>query len=203
MEADLLRTPLGQLPVAAIDFESAGAAPGETDCPVQVGIVRTEKLPGELRPEHCYVSYIAAEHPVRWSAAKVHGITTEKLAGAPSFVSLWPELKQRLSGCAVIGHNPATEQRFLRAFPGHGFGPWIDTLVLARQALPQLADHSLSTVCDALGLTAELNALLPERRWHDALYDAAGSLLLLRFLVQVSGLAEVPLGALSGVTKGR
>lgn len=197
MNADLLRTPLGALPVAAIDFESAGAAPGETDCPVQVGIVRVDRLTGELRRESCFCSYIAPTHPVHWSAAKVHGITTEKLAGAPRFVSLWPELKQRLSHCAVVGHNPATEQRFLRAFPGHGFGPWVDTLQLARQALPQLPDHSLSTVCDALGLTAELNALLPDRRWHDALYDAAASLLLLRFLVQALHMEEAPTGALA------
>lgn len=197
MNADLLRTPLGALPVAAIDFESAGAAPGETDCPVQVGIVRVDRLTGELRRESCFCSYIAPTHPVHWSAAKVHGITTEKLAGAPSFVSLWPELKQRLSRCAVVGHNPATEQRFLRAFPGHGFGPWADTLQLARQALPQLPDHSLSTVCDALELTAELNALLPDRRWHDALYDAAASLLLLRFLVQALQMEEVPFSAVA------
>lgn len=197
MSSDLLHTPLGSLPVAAIDFESAGAAPGETDCPVQVGIVRVDCLTGELRKEHCYCSYIAPTHPVHWSAAKVHGITTEMLAGAPSFVSLWPELKQRLSACAVVGHNPATEQRFLRTFPGHGFGPWADTLQLARQALPQLPDHSLCTVCDALGLTAELNTLLPDRRWHDALYDAAASLLLLRFLVRALHMEAVPFSAIA------
>ena len=44
MGSPLMNCPLGQLPVAAIDFESAGAAPGETDQPVQIGIVRVNSL---------------------------------------------------------------------------------------------------------------------------------------------------------------
>lgn len=193
---DWSAVPLGELPVAAIDFESAGAAPGETDQPVQVGIVRAESLLTPLSADSLFVSYIACERPVRWSAAKVHGITTEKLRGAPTFVSLWPELRARLGNAAVVGHNPATEQRFLRAFPGHGFGPWLDTLALARRALPGLGDYSLSGVCEALGLTAELRELMPGRQWHDALFDAAGSLLILRFLVKELHMENAPLRAL-------
>ncbi len=185
---------MASLPFAAIDFESAGAAPGETDQPVQVGIVRVEELFGTPR---CWVSYIACEHPVRWSASRIHGITTDMLAEAPPFASLWPQLREMLRGCVVLGHNPATEIRFLRAFPGHGFAPWLDTLVLAREALPTLADHSLGTLCDAMGVTPEVQQLVPGRRWHDALFDAAGSLMLLRALVRGLQMEEAPLSGLS------
>lgn len=173
--------PLAELPIAAIDFESAGAAPGETDSPVQVGIVRVASLFGQ---EECFTSYIACDRPVRWSAAKVHGITTAMLQDAPRFHELWGELRRLLSGCVVLGHNPSTEQRFLGAFPGHGFGPWLDTLALARKALPTLPDHALGTVCQALGISPDVDALVPGKQWHDALYDAAGSLTLLRALVR-------------------
>ena len=44
-------------------------------------------------------------------------------ADAPSFPSLWPEIRSRLGQSVVVGHNPATERKFLRRFPGHGFGP--------------------------------------------------------------------------------
>lgn len=196
---ELLSRPLGSLCFAAIDFESAGSAPGETDCPVQVGIVRTEQ--GLFGPCETWVSYIAPTHPVHWSAAKVHGITTERLVGAPDYRSLWPELRRLLSGAVVVGHNPATEQRFLRAFPGHGFGPWLDTLALARRALPQLGDHALGTVCESLGLVAELQELLPGRRWHDALFDAGGSLVLLRGLVGALNMEEAPLRGLNFALK--
>lgn len=186
---------LGQLAYAAIDFESAGAAPGETDYPVQIGIVRSRSL---LDPQpECFTSYIACRHPVRWSASKVHGITAATLKDAPPFTSLWPEIKRLLGGAVVVGHNPATEIRFLRAFPGHGFTPWLDTLALARQAMPGLEDYSLSSACNALGITPQVTALVPGKSWHDALYDAAGSLLLLRAIItgldmQSATLRQIP-----------
>lgn len=195
---EVKHTALQDLSWAAIDFESAGTVPGETDCPVQVGIVRVEKL-FSAEPR-LFTSYIACHRPVRWSAAKVHGITAATLADAPEFTSLWPDLRELLRGAVVLGHNPATEKRFLRTFPGHGFGPWVDTLALARQAAPTLPDHSLSCVCDALGITDSVTALVNDAahaRWHDALYDAAASLQLLRTLVAAlsmhrSTLADIP-----------
>lgn len=192
MAADLLDCPLGRLPVAAIDFESAGAAPGETDQPVQVGVLRAESL---FEGPRLFDSYLACSRPVRWCASRVHGITSAMLRGAPRWVDLWPQMRDLLSGAVVLGHNPSTEMRFLRVFPGHGFGPWLDTLALARRALPGLGDYALASVCGALGVVGELDALVP-RRWHDALYDAAGSLLVLRALVRGLAMEEVPLGAL-------
>ncbi len=194
MGSQLMDCPLAQLPIAAIDFESAGAAPGETDSPVQVGIVRVASLFGA---EECYTSYIACDHPVRWSAAKVHGITTAMLHDAPHLHELWGELRRLLSGCIVLGHNPATEKRFLGAFPGHGFGPWLDTLALARRALPTLSNHALGTVCEALELTPDICRLVPGKSWHDALYDAAGSLALLRALVRGLHMEQNTLRSLS------
>lgn len=96
----------------------------------------------------------------------------------------------------VVGHNPATERKFLRRFPGHGFGPWLDTLALGKMCVPGLPDYSLSTLCDSLGLTPSVDALLPGRRWHDALYDALGSLLVVRFLVRELKLSSQPLEVL-------
>lgn len=191
---ELMELPLARLPIAAIDFESAGAAPGETDQPVQIGIVRANSLYGK---EECFVSYIASNHPVRWNAARIHGITAGKLKNAPPFANLWPDIRRLLSECLVIGHNPSTEKRFLKAFPGHGFGPWLDTLALARHAMPTLPNHSLSAVCDALGATPEIRQLIPGRQWHDALFDAAASLCLLRTLVRELAMGEAPLCGLS------
>ena len=114
---------IGGLRFAAIDFESAGAARGETDQPVQIGIAACPSLEGE--PE-LWTSYISTDKPVLWSASQVHGITTEMLADAPSFPSLWPAIRSRLGDAVVVGHNPATERKFLRRFPGHGFGPWLE-----------------------------------------------------------------------------
>jgi DNA polymerase-3 subunit epsilon len=93
----------------------------------------------------------------------------------------------------VVAHSAGTEKRFLRTFPMHGFGPWLDTVVLARRAWPNLPDYSLEALITNFGLRAELDALCPGLRFHDALYDAVGALLVLRQLVQTAGLMDGPL----------
>ena len=173
----------------AIDFESAGAARGMTDSPVQVGLASWSVEGGHADP---FVSYLRTDQPVQWSARKVHGIGPEQLTDAPSLLTLWPDLKRRLSGAVVVAHGKGTEKRFLRAFPGHGFGPWIDTLLLARAAWPDLSDHSLGALGASHGLTDAAMALVPEKSWHDALFDSVASLLLLERLIDTLALADHP-----------
>jgi DNA polymerase III subunit epsilon len=178
----------------AIDFESAGAARGKTDHPVQVGMASWST---DLGHQDAFVSYLFTDQAIQWSARKVHGIGPEQLTGAPSLLMLWPEFKSRLSGSIVVAHGKGTEKRFLRSFPGHGFGPWIDTLLLARAAWPDLADHSLGALCEAHGLTASVQALVPEKSWHDALFDAVASLVLLAHVIDTHALADHPTDALT------
>jgi DNA polymerase III subunit epsilon len=173
----------------AIDFESAGAARGVSDSPVQVGLATWSQADGHGGR---FVSYLSSDRPIQWSARKVHGIGPEDLKDAPALLSLWPELKNRLAGAVVVAHGKGTEKRFLRAFPGHGFGPWIDTLLLARAAWPDLPDHSLGVLCAQRNLAAKVSAIVPEKSWHDALYDAAASLVLLEHLVDELALADLP-----------
>ena len=135
---------------------------------------------------------MAAGKPVRWSAAKIHGITDEMLEGAPGYISLWPMINTRLGGKVIVGHNLGTEKRFLGAFPGHGFGPWVDTLILARECYPGLSDYSLEAVCEVLDITPQVTDIVPGKKWHDALYDAVARAILLRHVVGSLGMWEEP-----------
>ncbi len=171
---------------AALDFESAGEAPGMTDAPVQAGIAHMRGV--NMLPESFFRTYINPKRQVTWAAQRVHGITTDDLSSAPEMKALWPEFRLRLGGNVVVAHAAGTEKRFLRAFPMHGFGPWLDTVTLARRAWPGLADYSLGGLAGALGFRGELDLLCPGLRFHDALYDAVGSLLVLRRLISLAGL---------------
>lgn len=184
---------ISQTEFAAIDFESAGASRGRTDVPVQIAISRW--TPGNGLGE-TFCSFLATDQPITWSARKVHGITSADLAGAPSLLSLWPEIKRLLAGRVIVAHGHGTEKRFLRAFPGHPFGPWIDTLHLYRAAWPDLPSFALSDLCDQFGLTETLKRAHGKRHWHDALFDACASALLLDHLVAELGLAEKSLDLL-------
>ena len=171
---------------AAIDFESAGSAPGKTDEPVQIAVVHL--VGSEIKPSLC--SYVKAEGSVTWAARKVHGITDSMIEDAPRFVDLWPRIKSDMEGCWIVAHGAATEKRFLRVFPFHSFGPWVDTLDLVRSVYPGLSSHALGEVIKVLGLESDPEIQAEGFRWHDARCDAIASLVLLRHLILVCGLAD-------------
>lgn len=172
----------------AIDFESAGVRPGGTDVPVQVGL--GVLVGGDLRLDLGFQSLIASPEPVTWRARKVHGITDADLEGAPSMPELWPTFKAMLGGRWVVAHGAATEKRFLRAFPFHGFGPWVDTLKLSRAIDPDLPSHTLGDLVVHYGLLEGLVDAIPGFRWHDAYCDAVASLVLLRHFISKLALSS-------------
>ena len=184
---------------AAIDFESAGVSRGQTDVPIQIGLAT---LRGGVISDP-FRSYLQSERPVAWSARKVHGIEDADLAGAPTLLALWPELRARLANRWIVSHGAGTEKRFLRAFPGHGFGPWVDTLSLFHAAAPGTDSHSLSALAVACGCEAECHVLVPDFRWHDALCDAVASLVLLRWLIDRCELADAPADTLLNPDRAR
>lgn len=181
---------IGECFFAALDFESAGAEVGETDVPVQIGIARQEGLFSSLM---LWESYIYTDKEIQWSASRIHGITKKDLIHAPTLISLWIDIRAHLSGAVIVGHNLGTEKRFLRQFPGHGFSPWLDTLVLARECMPSLKDYSLEAVSCALGIVTRVQRVCPGKSWHNALFDATASLFIVQEIVSQLSLESLPL----------
>ena len=179
-----------EIPFTALDFESAGERPNEAGVPIQIGIAWMQDNAPE--PSSFFRSYLKAERPVTWMAQQIHGIGSEQLGDAPNLLSLWPEVKGRLGKRWIVAHGGGTERRFLRAFPLHGFGPWIDTLTLSRKILHGRSSYALSDLATELSLEEEAIRLLPDFRWHEALSDAVASLLLLRKLIEITGIADHP-----------
>ncbi len=187
---DTAGTVIREIPFASLDFESAGERANEPGVPVQIGIAWMQRL--DPVPDSFFRSYLRAVRPVTWSAQQIHGITDRDLADAPDLLSLWPEVKGRLGGRWIVAHGSGTEKRFLRAFPLHGFGPWVDTLSLSRKVLPGRSSYALSDLVGDLGLEEDARRYLPDFRWHEALSDALASLLLLRKLIELTGISDHP-----------
>jgi DNA polymerase-3 subunit epsilon len=177
---------VGEIPLAALDFESAGSAPGMTDEPVQIAVAHWNHGSIEIVLD----SHIRPSRPVTWAAQRVHGIGDEELRAAPALLDLWPRVKAALAGRWIAAHGASTEKRFLRAFPLHGFGPWIDTLALARALYPGIPSHALGDTIAALGLSEKIT--LPGFRWHDAASDAFATLVLLRHLIEQADISDEP-----------
>ncbi|NCA81829.1 MAG: 3'-5' exonuclease [Opitutae bacterium] len=183
--------------LTVLDFESTGAVRGHVDEPWQVGMVemRNGRVTGRFHESWLRV---APDRPFNPYAPGRHAEIRNLLAGAPAMPERWPTWRPWLEGRALAAHNIGTEKKFLRrAAPMHVLGPWIDTLQLARHARPDLKGHSLSEVCEAMGLTDRTREFCPGRSWHDALYDAFASALILEHCLDLPGWENVTLDALS------
>ena len=178
----------------AIDFESAGVTRGGTDSPVQIGLAVMQE--GAIQPEWSFRSFLHSDQKIVWSAQKVHGITTDDLADAPKLLNLWPRLQGTLRGRTVVAHGAGTEKRFLRAFPMHGFAPWVDSLAVAQAAFPDEPDYSLTALSHRLGVVHAIQAHCPGSTFHDALFDAVASLLVLSEIIRRAELQDAPIDAL-------
>ena len=183
--------------LTVLDFESTGAVRGHAEEPWQAGLVEVNNG----RVTGCYhESYlrVPAGRPFNPYAPGRHADIRHVLAAAPAMADLWPVWRPWLEGRPLAAHNIGTERKFLRrAAPLHRLGPWIDTLKLARHARPGLTVYSLSEVCEAMGLAARAREFCPGRDWHDALFDAFASALILEHCLALPGWENVSIEALA------
>lgn len=184
-----------EVSLVAIDFESTGERFGKGALPIQVGMASVEKL--VILPQTFFSSYLQVRERIEPKVQKKHFLTNETLQEAPSLLSLWPVFEKKLRGRYLVAHGRGTEKRFLRAFPMHGFGPWIDTLSLSRAMVPGLPSYQLSDLIFSFGLLEEMAYWLPHFRWHEALSDAIASLILLLHLIKKGNLATKPISLLT------
>lgn len=136
---------LGDLELAALDFETTGLHARGGDRVIEVAVVRGR--PGSA--PRTWSTLVAPGRPV--GAVHVHGISEAMLRGAPTFAATWPQLHDALAGAVIVAHNAPFDMGFLEAecerlgvpTPAR---PVLDTLGLARRLLA-LPSHSLGALC--------------------------------------------------------
>ena len=186
--------------VTVLDFETTGSVRGWAEEPWQIGVVevREGRVTGRMEDSWLRVAEgrpFNRYAPGRW--AEVRG----ELAGADTLGSGWGRWREWLSPPRwIAAHHAATEKGVLsRAAPMHRAAGWIDTLALARAALPGLGEWHLERVAEATGAAERARALVPGRTWHDALFDAAATAFFLEWLLEQEGWNEMELEALENV----
>jgi DNA polymerase-3 subunit epsilon len=181
----------------ALDFETTGSVPGYPVEPWQVGIVRVEK--GGVCRESLFESLMrVGERPFNPRAPGRHAQIRAQLAVAPTTDELLDVFSGWLTGVPLVAHNVGTERAMLaKIAPLHRFGPWVDTLALARHAYPKLESKSLEDVTAALGLVPQIQEICPDREPHDALYDATACAALFTHFLSLPGWEHVTVEALT------
>lgn len=95
-------TALDDLPVLALDTETTGLDVNR-DAIVAVGAVRVHGI--RVHPGVNVDRLVNPGRPVPPAATAVHGIDDHMLSDAPAFEAVWPELRELLDGCVLVGHN--------------------------------------------------------------------------------------------------
>jgi DNA polymerase-3 subunit epsilon len=133
----------------AIDFETTGYENGAVNEPWQLGAVLVRDL--EIVETH------------EWF------FRTAQTPDAPPLMEVWNEFYPMLAGRRLVAHNASTERTVLmRIAPLTKWGPWVDTLKLAKARYPKLPSYALGDLCATFGLVPQMDG----RTWHDGLYDA-------------------------------
>lgn len=155
----------------AIDVETADPWPGSI---CQIGLVGFEA--GGLMRRSWLVDPMRPFDPV---VCAVHGLNAGRVAGAPTFAALHPELMAAISGRTIVSYTDFDARAIGSACLAAGLPPpesiWLDALALARAAWPGAASHKLRTIGSELGI------VFAEK--HDAEQDAlAAAYVMLRGL---------------------
>ena len=133
----------------AIDFETTSYADGERNEPWQLGaaVVRDMEVV-ETREWFFGTAQTPDYEPI---------------------MDQWDSLYPFLAGRRLVAHNIACEKTILtRLAPLTNWGPWVDTLRLAKARYPRLPSYRLGDLCEMFGCVPEIEG----RTWHDGLFDA-------------------------------
>lgn len=150
----------------AIDFETTGYECGGTNEPWQLGLAVVRD---GVVVETCEFFFDVEGAPARAHERDALGTLQS------SFETWYPHL----AGRRLVAHNIACERTILtRVAPLTKWGPWSDTMKLAKARYPGLPSYALGDLCEAFGCVPQMDG----RTWHDGLYDAVACARLALFL---------------------
>ena len=120
---------------------------------------------------------------------RLHKITPAKVADSPRFVQVWPEIEEfiRDSG-VVVGHNAAFDTSSIREACSESGIEWpeIDygcSMVLGRQAFPELQSHTLPKLAEHCGVTLTNH--------HDPAQDARATAEIVMTMCDSQGVQDI------------
>ncbi|WP_033345445.1 3'-5' exonuclease [Catenuloplanes japonicus] len=186
-------TTWNQAPLVAFDLEGTGSQDKDREAILEVAAIRL----ADGRPEYttAFHSLVNPGRPIPPRPWISPGLTDTTLATAPTTAEIGADLEPRLRSCYLVGHNIRVDWNLLRRhYPTITVTGLIDTLRLARATISGIR-YSLTTLLDHFELTDEITAATGSRP-HRALWDTAGTAVLLRTLVRHHWAREPTLTAL-------
>jgi DNA polymerase III epsilon subunit-like protein len=181
-------------PLVALDLEGSGAQDRENEAILEIAVVPVSG--GQPDTAGAYSTLINPGRRIPQRPWISPGLTGAVLDVAPAPADVGPELARRIDGRILVGHNIGVDWRLLhRRYSTITPGGLIDTLRLARH-LKLGRKNSLAALSDQMGLTRQVEQLVPGSQPHRALWDTVAVALLLPALIAQAWPAGATLGDL-------
>ena len=158
---------LWSCPFAVVDIETTGSIAGR-HAVTEIALVNV--VEGQIRKR--WRSFVNPRQPIPAFITSLTGITDEMVAGAPPIDRVLPNIVDLIGDAIIVGHNVRFDAGFIaHELRSNGYpalpNPTIDTLVLARRMIAEVANYRLGTLTRELGIDVE--------RHHRALADATAT----------------------------
>jgi exodeoxyribonuclease X len=152
---------------AVVDVEGNGQQPPDL---VEVGVVPI--VGGVIGEPRSWL--VRPVRPIKYHATRIHGVTSQDVAGMPAFADIADEVRQALDAPALVAHNAYVDVGVLqRHLPKWDAPETFDTLKLAKRLLPNQPGYKLGMLVRALNLDEGLpDDLAPHRATYDVLVTA-------------------------------
>lgn len=160
-------TPLIALDAVVIDTETTGLDPRKARLVEFAGL---RLRGGQLDPADSFLTLLQPGEPIPAASTRIHGIDDVKVAGAPEFSVVWPQIEAFVGQDALIGHSMGFDLAVLQRECARAKITWkpavaLCTALLSRAAEPELGEYSFERIVAWLGV--EMSGR------HSALGDAA------------------------------
>lgn len=136
-----------------VDIETTGLSAGVCEI-IEVSAIKVRG--GGIADT--FSSLIKPDEPIGWFITDLTGITNEMVADAPEAADVLGRFYDFVGKDIIIGHNVNFDINFLydKLWLHNGLvldNSFVDTLRLARKALPQLRNHKQTTIAEYYGLS--------------------------------------------------
>ncbi|PSL21721.1 3'-5' exonuclease [Shimia abyssi] len=165
--SDVMNTPLMDMTFVVFDSETTGLLPHKDEI-VQLGAVRV--LNGRIVAGEQIDQLVNPGMTIPAASTKVHHITNEMVANAPSIKPVADEFHHFARGSVIVAHNAPFDMAFLhrqaKSMEITWDHPILDTVLLSAVLFGASETHTLDALCDRLNVT------IPPDLRHTALGDA-------------------------------
>ena len=166
-------TPIRNVPLLAMDFETTGLDPTQDDI-VSIAVIPMSLSCIRLSESNYWLLKPAAD--LRHESIVIHGITHTEIQKAPDFELICLQLLEQMRGRIMLVHHQGIERQFLNAAMMRRFGegidfPCIDTMALEARLYRNTPSNLLQQL---FHLQTKVSIRLPESRarYHLPHYSA-------------------------------